>query len=712
VEVPALHRDGHEFPLEISFGEFNKNNEHIFIGIARDISARKQAEEQILKSEKRYRTLFNSIDEGFCIIELIFDENNRPVDYRFVEINPTFEKQTGLVEAQGRTMRELLPNFESRWFEIYGRVALTGEAIRFVEDSEVMGRWFDVFAFRVGEENSRQVAVLFNDITTRRRLETERNRAEQELQQSLKQLEAERSRLAYLFTHAPALVVILKGENHVFEMANPSYLQLIGHRDVVGKPVREAVPELEGQGFLELLDNVYQTGEPFIGRELPIEIQRQPDGGLEKRYFDFVYQPIFDRDNKVTGIFGHGVDITEQVEARQQAESANQLKDEFLATLSHELRTPLNAILGWSQMLQNGNLDQSQRQKALVTIERNARSQNQLIEDLLDVSRIITGKLRLDVRAVDLSSVISAAVDAARPAAEAKNIRIQVLLDPEAALISGDTDRLQQVVWNLLSNAIKFTPKDGRIQVRLERVNSHIEIVVSDTGKGIEPEFLPYVFDRFRQSDGSMTRRHGGLGLGLAIVRQLVELHGGTVSVNSEGEGQGATFTASLPLLPLRTEPESEAPRLHPTARTSDPQNCPPELSGLRVLLVDDERDSLDLLNAVLDSCGAQVATAGSAVEALELIKRERFDVIISDIGMPEEDGFSLIGKIRDLPDEEGGGIPAIALTAYARAEDRVRAIRSGFQMHIAKPVEPAELIAVVANLAGRMRNPKQNENS
>ena len=558
------------------------------VGIVNDITERKQAEEKILESEKRYRTLFNSIDEGFCIIELIFDENNQPIDYRFVEINPTFEKQTGLVEAHGRTMRELLPNLESRWFEIYGRVALTGESIRFVEDSEVMGRWFDVFAFRVGDENSRQVAVLFNDITTRRRLETERNRAEQELQQSLKQLEAERSRLAYLFTHAPALVVTLEGENHIFEMANPAYLQLIGRRDVVGKPVREAMPELEGQGFLKLLDNVYRTGEPFIGRELPVEIQRQPGGALEKRYFDFVYQPIFDRDKKVTGIFGHGVDITEQVEARKQAESANRLKDEFLATLSHELRTPLNAILGWSQMLQNDNLDQNQRQKALAIIERSARSQNQLIEDLLDVSRIITGKLRLDVRAVDLSSVISAAVDAARPAAEAKNIRIQVLLDPEAALISGDPDRLQQVVWNLLSNAIKFTPKDGRVQVRLERVNSHVEIVVSDTGKGIEPKFLLYVFDRFRQSDGSMTRRHGGLGLGLAIVRQLVELHGGTVSVESKGEGLGSTFIVSLPLLPIRLEPEEDLPRVHPTTQNGSIVNCPPELSGLHVLLVDD----------------------------------------------------------------------------------------------------------------------------
>jgi len=396
--------------------------------------------------------------------------------------------------------------------------------------------------------------------------------------------------------------------------------------------------------------------------------------------------------------------------AREEAERANRLKDEFLATLSHELRTPLNAILGWSQVLQYNNLDEAGIKRATATIERNARAQNQLIDDILDVSRIITGKLRLDVRAVDLSNVISEAADAARPAAEAKNIGLQTLIDPQATQISGDPDRLQQVVWNLLSNAIKFTPRDGRVQLRLERVNSHIEIVVSDTGAGIEPEFLPFVFERFRQSDGSMTRRHGGLGLGLAIVRQLVELHGGAVSVESKGAGQGATFIVSLPFLPVRLDPEDAVPRVHPTAQNGSVLDCPPELSGLRVLLVDDEADSRELLNFVLESCGAQISTASSAAEAIELIKRERFDVIISDIGMPEEDGFLLIRKIRSFPKEQGGNIPALALTAYARAEDRVQALRSGFHMHIAKPVESVELIAAVANLAGRMRKLNESE--
>ncbi len=307
------------------------------------------------------------------------------------------------------------------------------------------------------------------------------------------------------------------------------------------------------------------------------------------------------------------------------------------------------------------------------------------------------------MRAVDLPAVVTAAVDAVRPAADAKGIRLQLLLDHSAGPLSGDPDRLQQIIWNLVSNAIKFTPKGGRVQVRLERVNSHVEITVSDTGKGIAPEFLPHVFDRFRQADQTTTRTHGGLGLGLAIVRQLVELHGVTVHVESRGEEQGATFIVSLPLLPVRAERRvAEPERVHPTASTGAAE-CPPKLDRLRVLVVDDEPDTRELLTVVLTNCGAQVIQASSAAEALELLQRERPDVLVSDIGMPEEDGYSLIKKVRALPAEDGGQTPAAALTAYARVEDRMKVLRSGFQIHIPKPVEPAELVAVVANLAGRI---------
>jgi CheY-like chemotaxis protein/nitrogen-specific signal transduction histidine kinase len=388
---------------------------------------------------------------------------------------------------------------------------------------------------------------------------------------------------------------------------------------------------------------------------------------------------------------------------RTEAEAANRMKDEFLATVSHELRTPLNAILGWSQMLKTNNLSEDSKEKALITIERNARAQTQLIDDLLDVSRIITGKLRLDIRAVDLTAVIMAAADAVKPATEAKEIRLQMLLDSQAGPISGDSDRLQQVVWNLLSNAVKFTPKGGRVQIRLERINSHIEIVVSDTGIGIDEEFLPHVFDRFRQLDGSKTRRHGGLGLGLAIVRQLVELHGGTVQAENSSDGQGSIFTVKLPLLPFRKESFSDtSPASAPSTENGALPLSSTELSGLRILLVDDEADSRDLLSLVLSSCDAETAAASSAAEALTLLQQQRFDILVSDIGMPEEDGFALIKKIRELPVKQGGDILAIALTAYARNEDRIQALISGFQMHISKPVEPQELILAVANLTGR----------
>jgi PAS domain S-box-containing protein len=388
-------------------------------------------------------------------------------------------------------------------------------------------------------------------------------------------------------------------------------------------------------------------------------------------------------------------------EARADAEEANRLKDEFLATLSHELRTPLTAILGWSRLLRSGRLDERSAARALEIIERNADAQNQLIEDILDVSRIITGKLALHVEPVEPVAVIEAAVEAVRPAAEAKRVELNVLLLPEPSPVSGDVTRLRQVVWNLLTNAVKFTPGGGRVRVQVERTDSSVIIKVSDTGEGIDPEFLPYIFDRFRQADASTTRKRGGLGLGLAIVRHLVELHGGTVSAESKGLGQGTTFTVTLPAADTRaSEPRgSRAAREESSPTFAD---CPPSLSGLRVLVADDEPDTLDFLVAVLEGCGAEVTTASSAAEAFRLMREAKPDVLVSDIGMPDEDGYALIRKVRRLGDDEGGRTPAIALTAYAREEDRRAAIRAGFQTHMTKPVEPSELAEVIANLGGR----------
>ena len=386
----------------------------------------------------------------------------------------------------------------------------------------------------------------------------------------------------------------------------------------------------------------------------------------------------------------------------RQAEESSRLKEEFLATISHELRTPLSAILGWARMLRLGQLTPENTAKALDTIERNARAQAQLVDDLLDVSRIITGKLRMDVRPADPDSFIDAAVDAVRPAAEAKGVRVQKVTDTGTVSIPGDPVRLQQVVWNLLANAIKFTPRGGRVQIRSERVNSHLEIIVSDTGSGISPDFLPHVFDRFRQADQKTSRQHGGMGLGLAIVRHLVEMHGGTVRADSEGEGKGATFTVMLPITPVY-QVDSSGGRVHPGARDLlPPDDSTDRLDGLRILVVDDEPDTRDLLKQGLEYCGATVEVAGSAAEAIDSLQIWLPDILISDIGMPGTDGYDFIRQVRNLPPQRGGKVAAIALTAYTRIEDRLQALRAGYDMHVPKPVELTELVAVAATVARR----------
>jgi signal transduction histidine kinase/ActR/RegA family two-component response regulator len=385
--------------------------------------------------------------------------------------------------------------------------------------------------------------------------------------------------------------------------------------------------------------------------------------------------------------------------ARDEAETANRAKDEFLAVLSHELRTPLSPVLAWARMLRSGQLDAERTNRGLDVIERNVKSQVQLIEDLLDVSRIITGKMRLDVRPTEVGPVVEAAVDSVRSTADVKGIRLQTILDPRAVLVAGDPERLKQIFWNLLSNAIKFTPKGGRVQIVVQRINSHVEIAVSDTGKGIDAAFLPYVFDRFRQADSTSTRAHGGLGVGLSIVRHLVELHAGSVRAESPGEGKGATFTVELPIAVVHAAPAAD--RVHPNDDDAAPPALPVAmLAGLDILVVDDDADTLDTVRVLLEQSGARVRVAGSVREALETMSSRVPDLLISDIGMPDEDGYALIRKVRALDPEHGGRVPALALTAYARVEDRLQVLSAGFQMHVPKPIEPAELIAVVGSLA------------
>jgi signal transduction histidine kinase/CheY-like chemotaxis protein len=388
--------------------------------------------------------------------------------------------------------------------------------------------------------------------------------------------------------------------------------------------------------------------------------------------------------------------------ARTEIERVGVIKDEFLATLSHELRTPLNAVLGWAEILLSRTTESADpyTRQGLETIVRNARAQTQLIEDLLDMNRIVSGKIRLDVQKLELAPIVEAALESVQPSADGKSLTLRKMIDPNAGPVVGDPNRLQQVVWNLLNNAVKFTPKGGKIDVIVQRVNSHLEIIVHDSGLGMSAQFLPQVFERFRQADSSTTRKFGGLGLGLSIVKQLVELHGGTVRAESAGEGLGSTFIVSLPVRAVRDVAASS--REHPTTPRPEQIRAPEvSLAGLEVLVVDDEADARELVQVVLTDAEAVVIVAASAEEALALVRSRRPHVIVSDIGMPDRDGYEFIRDVRRLPSAEGGRTPAIALTAFARSEDRTRAMRAGYQVHVSKPIEPDELVATIKSLAG-----------
>ena len=493
---------------------------------------------------------------------------------------------------------------------------------------------------------------------------------------------------------------------------NPRAEQIFGwsREEAVGKPVAELIiPPNKRAAHASGLAHYLRTGEGRLlnrrvemmavrrdGSEVPVELALVAVQEGEYHTFSAFLRDITERkraEAERDRLF------MAAEKARTEAEAASRAKDEFLATLSHELRTPLTSIVGWVYLLRSGKLDPSGVARGLETIDRNAMLQAQLVSDILDMSRILAARFRLNVQPLELAPVVAAAIDSLVPAASAKGIRLLPVLDPSTGVVSGDADRLQQVVWNLLSNAIKFTPAGGRVQVRLARADGHAEITVEDTGPGIRPEVLPHVFELFRQGDSSNTRAHGGLGLGLAVVRQLVELHGGTVHATSAGEGAGAAFTIRLPLSREEVALEPAA-----TAATASPA-AGPRLDGLRVLIADHGADVREVVARILGQAGAQVFTASSARETLEMVARERPDALVVDLEMADESGYALLAKVRALPAEAGGRTPAAALSSMFRTEDRVRSLLAGFQIHLSKPIHPAELLAVVASLAGRLRS-------
>jgi PAS domain S-box-containing protein len=506
--------------------------------------------------------------------------------------------------------------------------------------------------------------------------------------------------------------IISKDLNGIVESWNPSAERIFGYtaEEMIGKSITVLFPPNRLEEEPRILEQirrgqrvdhfetvrVHKDGRP-LDVSVTISPVKGPTGliiGVSKVARDITSMKRVLREREEL--------LQRETKARAEAERISQMKDEFLATLSHELRTPLNAILGWATVLRSEAVTSPKDvAHGAEIIERNARAQAQLIEELLDMSRIINGKLRLDVQPVDLQLVICEALESVAPAAESKQIRIVKVLDPKGAEITGDPNRLQQILWNLLTNAIKFTPRGGRVQVFLRRVNSHVEISVTDTGQGISPDFVPRLFSRFSQADNSIARQHGGLGLGLALVKSLVELHGGNVTATSAGVGQGATFVVSLPVAAVRTERFDTIFSASPSEVSA---GAKPDLTDFRILVVDDEPDARALIEHLLTRCNAIVTTADSAAQGLEAVRRQRPDMILSDVGMPGEDGYEFLAKLRQFPDTEGGDTPAVALTAFARAEDRRRALMAGFQMHLPKPIEPAELLAVASNVCAASR--------
>ena len=507
--------------------------------------------------------------------------------------------------------------------------------------------------------------------------------------------------------------VLVKDHEGRYLLVNPAGARALGRpaSDIIGKTDRDLLPAPQAEAMADHYRRI-------LAGAAPLTFEYTLGEGDLARSFSVTAAPYRDVRGAVIGVLAIAHDVTgrkrvdsekaallaDAERARQEAEAANRAKDEFLATLSHELRTPLTSIVGWAKMLRSGQLDPDTTARAIETIDRNARLQTQLIADVLDLSRIVSGKLRLSPRAMEMAPVIQAALDTVRPAAEAKAITLRPMLELYPCTVSGDPDRLQQVVWNVLSNAIKFTPRGGTVEVSLACRGTEAEIAVTDTGIGIADDLMPHVFERFRQGDASSTRAYGGLGLGLAIVRHVVELHGGRVEAESAGLGKGATFRVRLPLLQSAALVGPEIDRRRPEPAEAVPLAATPALRGLKVLVVDDQPDARDLVREILVQAGAEVVAADSAAQALEILDDARPDVLLSDLEMPGASGYELIRRVRQRSPSEGGRVPAAALTAYARLEDRTRALRSGFQMHVAKPLNPNELVAIVASLAGRLQ--------
>jgi signal transduction histidine kinase/CheY-like chemotaxis protein/PAS domain-containing protein len=705
------------------------------------VLARRQAETlavRLREEEERLRLVQEGSQIGFVHYRALRDDNRQVRDFELLYQNSAASRTNHFPAGpnnSGLTMRSMFPNVEHS--ELWrGHVEAVESAVPSQEevqyrDGRVDG-WFRISRSRPEPEH---LVIAFEDISESKRI-LEQQKEEAQTNEILLRVAGAISGLdldAIVQTVTDEATSVCHAEFGAFfyntvGQGGESYMLY----------TLSGVPKSAFERF-PMPRNTAVFGPTFRGERVvrSDDITKERDYGQNAPYYgmpaghlpvcSYLAVPVMSRDGRVLGglFFGHAQPgrftardertvsaIAQQAAvamdnarlfelARRErllAEEASRMKDDFLATISHELRTPLQSILGWAHMLRTGTLADATAARALEAVERNAKAQAALVEDMLDVSRIISGKLRIEVEPVLVADVVQAALDIVRPAADARSIRLQAILDPDAGTVMGDANRLQQVVWNLLINAVKFSSKGGRVYVHVRREKSSVEIVVADSGQGISAEFLPHVFERFRQFESGYSRKSGGLGLGLSIVKHVVELHGGTVFADSQGLGKGATLTVRIPVAPLSSHASSASGSFDPV-RLPVPSECPPGLDGLRILVVDDEEDARDLLRTVLEHCRAAVTTAASASEAFTLLRDGRPDVLVSDIGMPDEDGYMLIEKVRALPAHAGGRTPAVALTAFARSEERSKALLKGFNHHVAKPVKLDELLVVIANL-------------
>ncbi|GGY42023.1 PAS domain-containing hybrid sensor histidine kinase/response regulator [Pseudoduganella albidiflava] len=668
----------------------------LWFGTSTDVHDRKMAEAALRKSEQRYRSLFDSIDEGFCIIRIVFDEHGQPVDYVFCDTNPSSREQTGLADAVGKSMRELAPDHEAHWFDIYGQVARTGVPLRFENQARALNRWFDVFAFRIEEDDDPKVALLFKDITGQKRMTETLRRSECAAIESARQAEAERQRLDALLQAAPVGIVV-SDANGAILLANAAHRHLWGERNPGAAGVEQFGAwkgwwaDHSGRHGRPLAPREWTTARILDGEENPRDLVaiESFDVPPVRRTVLITGAPVRDSQGAIVGAVVAQMDISDRIKAEDALRQADRRKDEFLAMLAHELRNPLAPIAAAADLLALGKADEARNRLTSGIIARQVRHMTGLVDDLLDVSRVTRGLVKLDKSRLDAKKVLADAVEQVRPLIEARRHALTVRVPPEPAFVMGDAKRLVQVVSNLLNNAAKYTPEGGAIALGMTVDGGRIEIAVSDSGIGLTPEFQAHAFELFTQAARTSDRSQGGLGIGLALVRSLVELHGGRIAVHSDGIGKGSRFAVQLPRL------EEAAPGANAEAHPAAPRGAG---RTLKVMVVDDNADAAQMLGVVVEALGHQAIVLHHAHRAIERSRVEQPDIYLLDIGLPDMDGYQLAQRLRSQP--ETARATLIAVTGYGQEQDRLAALRAGFDQHFAKPIDSARLAAVLAESA------------